>query len=137
MYRTLGTLDHLAALRKGHLPSRSRHRETSRMPHFSLNDVVELLDRHHQRATYGAVAGVLDLPTRFLMGGLPRAPRYSWVVNARTRLPTGYTDEQMHSLLRTRGEVIGSPATLEEWLRLRRGLAEQPPGNRAELAPEW
>lgn len=68
MYRSIGTLDYLAAPRKGHLPSGSRHRETSRMPRFGLNDVVELLDRHHQRATYRAVAGVVDLPARFLTG---------------------------------------------------------------------
>jgi hypothetical protein len=107
------------------------------MPRFSLNDVVELLDRHHQRATYGAVAGVVDRPTRFLMGGLPRASRYSWVVNGRTCLPTGYTGEQMHSALLERAEVIGSPVMLEEWLRLRRSLAERPLGNRAELAQGW
>ena len=82
-----------------------------------LDDVVDVLSQYHQRATYGAVGGVVDRPAAFLMSGLPRNQRYSWVVNAETHLPTGYVEEEMHPRLRERHEVISSAAELEEWLR--------------------
>ena len=84
---------------------------------LTFDDIVDALDRYHQRATYGAVGGVLDQAPAFLMNGLPRSPRYSWVVNAETLLPTGYTDEQMHPALRERDLVITSFADLDEWVR--------------------
>ncbi len=81
-----------------------------------LDDVLDLLDRYHQRATYGAVGGVVDRPPAFLMSGLPRNHRHSWVVNAETLLPTGYVDAEMHPALRECAAVISSAAALDEWL---------------------
>jgi len=84
---------------------------------LELESVVDLLDQFHQRATYGAVGGVVDRPPAFLMGGYPRQPRYSWIVNAETHLPTGHTGDQMHSSIRERERVIASAAELDEWIR--------------------
>ncbi len=59
--------------------------------HLDLEDVVDFLDRRQLRATYGAVASVVGRPATFLMSGIPRSPRYSWMVNQKTLLPTHYT----------------------------------------------
>ena len=42
-----------------------------------LEDIVDQLDRHHQRATYGAVAGRLGRAARSLMQGRSPSRRYS------------------------------------------------------------
>lgn len=82
-----------------------------------LDDVLDLLNRHRQRATYGAVGGVVDRPPTFLMGGRPRDHRHSWVVNQETGLPTGYSEEEMHPELRSSTEALRRPEELEAWLR--------------------
>jgi hypothetical protein len=69
---------------------------------YTLDEVLAHLDRHHQRATYGAVGRIVDRPPTFLMGGRPRDRLHSWVVNQETHLPTGYTQEQVHPALTER-----------------------------------
>src|SRR4051794_13058699 len=54
-----------------------------------LDDILERLERHHQRATFGAVAGLLGREPLTLFDGYPRTPRTSWVVSKSTGLPTG------------------------------------------------
>ena len=83
---------------------------------WTLDEVIDNLARQHQRATYGAVAGMVGRPATFLMSGLPRNHRNSWVVNQETRLPTGYTPEQQDPALEERREVISAPAALAAWL---------------------
>lgn len=83
----------------------------------SLDDVLDLLVRYHQRATYGAVGGVVETPAAFLMRDRPRNPRHSWVVNAETLLPTGYVENEMDPSLREREAVISSASALAEWIR--------------------
>ena len=56
----------------------------------SLKHVLDLLNQHHQRATYGAVAGLLGKAPRSLMQGLPRDWRHSWIVNKESGLPSEY-----------------------------------------------
>ena len=96
----------------------------------TLDAVVDLLDRHHQRATYGAVAAVVDRPPRYLMGGRPRDTRHSWIVNRETGLPTGYGSDDMHPHLLANPTVLATGRELEEWLRERRGK-DQLEGNAA------
>ena len=81
-----------------------------------LDEIVNLLHLHRQRATYGAVAAVVDRPASFLMGGRPRDHRHSWIVNQETELPTGYSEENMHPDLRSKPRVIKTGQQLEEWL---------------------
>jgi hypothetical protein len=85
-----------------------------------LDDVLDLLNRHRQRATYGAVGAVVDRPPTFLMSGRPRDHWHSWVVNQETGLPTGYSDDEMHPELRSSDEVLRLPEELEAWLRINR-----------------
>ncbi len=85
-------------------------------PELTLEEMVDRLDRHRQRATYGAVAGVLGRPATFLMGGIPRSPRYSWVVNKATGEPTGYGADGRHAELYSRKQVIEDADELRGWL---------------------
>jgi hypothetical protein len=82
----------------------------------SLDEIVEQLDRHHQRATYGAVAALVGQAPRSLMKGRQRAPRYCWVVSSTSSLPTGYADEEKHPALEERTEVLTTREALLNWL---------------------
>jgi hypothetical protein len=82
-----------------------------------LDAILDLLARHHQRATYGAVGALVDRPPSFLMGGRPRDHRHSWIVNQETELPTGYGPDDMHPKLRSRRVVLKTSQQLEDWLR--------------------
>lgn len=82
----------------------------------TIDSILDELGTFHQRATYGAVAGVLDLSPRSLMVGRDRDPRSSWIVSRQTGMPTGYTPEQMHPELNARERVLSSPEELRSWL---------------------
>lgn len=87
------------------------------MPSRKLDDVVRVLDEYAQRATYGAVADVVGSGAQSVMGKAPRTPFYSWVVNGRTGMPTGYAPEECHRNLRQRSRVISDGLALYEWLK--------------------
>jgi hypothetical protein len=89
----------------------------------TFDDILDLLDRHRQRATYGAVGAVVDRLPRYLMGGRPRDHRHSWIVNHLTGLPTGYGPEDMHPELKSRPDVLHTSQQLEDWLRDVRSMA--------------
>ena len=72
----------------------------------SLTPILYALQDARRRATYGAVAGAVGVPAMFVMRGRPRDPLHSWVVNARTGRPTGYTDDQTHADLLAHDAVI-------------------------------
>lgn len=86
------------------------------MQSLSLDQIVDLLDQHGQRATYGAVARLVGHSPRSLLKGRDRGRRYSWIVNRETGLPTGYTDNQIDPRLRDSGPVIDNDAELLKWL---------------------
>ena len=83
---------------------------------MSLDEIVDLLDRHGQRATYGAVAAVLGHSPRSLLKGRDRGRKFSWIVNRVTGLPTGYQDEQIDPRLKDSGPVISTDGDLRKWL---------------------
>jgi hypothetical protein len=86
---------------------------------YEFDRIIEMLNEHRQRATYGAVAGVLERPARFLMQGLPRNPRNSWVVAADSLRPTGYSVEETHPSLTASDMVLTTADELIAWLRAR------------------
>ena len=86
------------------------------MQALSLDQIVDLLDQHGQRATYGAVASLVGHSPRSLLKGRDRSRRFSWIVNRETGLPTGYQEEQIDPRLRTSGQVITSDGDLRTWL---------------------
>jgi hypothetical protein len=73
----------------------------------ALVRIVEFLDREKIRATYEAVGQAAGVPTRSvgrLLGD--RCEKASWVVNAATGEPTGYTRLDKHPALYDRKEII-------------------------------
>jgi hypothetical protein len=82
----------------------------------TLDSIVEVLDHHHQRATYGAVAALLNKSPRNLMGRRSRGPGDSWVVSHSNGLPSGYDPEQLHPALESRENIISTREDLESWL---------------------
>jgi hypothetical protein len=86
-------------------------------PEHTLDDILDQLNAYHQRATYGAVAGVVNSSPRSLMSGRDRDQRSSWVVSRESGEPTGYSEEQKHPALTERERVLSSPEELRVWLR--------------------
>jgi len=84
---------------------------------YSLEEVIDTLNRFHQRATYGAVGGLLDRNPRNIMSRSPRDPRHSWVVNQERGKPTGYRKTEIDPDIIERARVITSPEELQVWLR--------------------
>jgi len=82
-----------------------------------IDRIVALLERHSQRATYGAVAGVLGRNPRSLMQGREKCPRNSWVVSGATHFPTGYASREMHPQLGNNTAVLTSTNDLAAWIR--------------------
>lgn len=89
---------------------------------LSLDEIVDVLDHHGQRATYGAVARLLGHSPRSLLKGRDRSRPFSWIVNRATGFPTGYPDDQIDQRLRDSGPVIVSDEELRRWLEDRQGV---------------
>ena len=83
---------------------------------LSLDQIVDLLDTHAQRATYGAVASLVGSSPRSLLKGRDRGRRFSWIVNRDTGLPTGYQTDQIDPRLPESGPVLESAAELRAWI---------------------
>ena len=81
-----------------------------------MDQILDALDGACQRATYGAVAAVLESAPRTLMKGRERDQRHSWVVSRKTGEPTGYEPEQLHRELKRSERIIESREELELWL---------------------
>ena len=81
-----------------------------------FDQILDALDRGHQRVTYGAVAALLGTAPRALMSGRKRDQRHSWVVNRRSGQPTGYEPDQLHPHLTHNEGVIETREDLEKWL---------------------
>ncbi len=83
---------------------------------YTIDSIVDQLDRFHQRATYGAVASVVNRAPRNLMDKRTRGPRDSWVVSRQTGMPSGYAPEQIHAEIKARETVLSTGEELEAWL---------------------
>lgn len=81
-----------------------------------LDTILDALDRHHQRASYGAVAGLLGTTARSVLQGRPKNRRHSWVVNQETGKPTGYHDFLVHPALEERSRVLTTTEELSACL---------------------
>lgn len=86
------------------------------MANEKLDQILDALNAHHQRATYGAVAAVIGAAPRTLMSGRDRDQRHSWVVSRKSGQPTGYEGEQIHPELLAVSHVIESRDELTKWL---------------------
>ena len=83
---------------------------------MTLEQILDGLNAHRVRATYGAVGAVIGRPPQSVGTALgARTQRASWVVNARTGEPTGYSSDQRHPHLLHTSHII---RTEEELRRL-------------------
>ena len=85
-------------------------------PANSLDSILDQLEQYHQRATYGAVAAIVNTSPRSLMTGRERNPRSSWIVNRNTGKPTGYADDQIHPDIAERERILDTPESLKQWI---------------------
>jgi len=83
----------------------------------TLDSVLDALNRHHQRATYGAVAGLLGKKPRSLLQGRKRDWRHSWVVNQDTGMPSEYSSPMIHPSIAEHAYILATEDELEEWLK--------------------
>jgi len=90
--------------------------DTSTIAEHTLHSILDELDRFHQRATYGAVAAVVNSSPRSLMTGRTRDTRSSWIVSRKDGLPTGYEAGHTHPDIAARDEILGTPEALRKWL---------------------
>jgi hypothetical protein len=84
-----------------------------------LQQILEMLHVRKRAATYGAVAGLVGSTPQSVMSGRPTDHRHSWVVNARSGLPTDYLEHQIDPALEQSIQshgVIRTPEDLQEWL---------------------
>lgn len=100
------------------------------MAMLTLDEMVALLNEHRQRATYGAVAGVVGAgAARGVMQGRTMSREDSWVVakatdrksGARRGSPTGYPDDQIHperlqQIKADPGHFIDDADDLQRWV---------------------
>ena len=95
---------------------------------YTLNEVLDYLNRHRVRATYKAVGDVIGVYHRNVGRELEdRSPRTSWVVRARDGKPSGYTDDMKHPHLCSKTHVIKPGGELGERLDEARRVGEQAP----------
>lgn len=81
-----------------------------------LDDILVRLERHRQRATFGAVAGLVGREPLKLFDGCPRTPRSSWVVSKSTGQPTGQGASMIHPDLFKNPHIITNSSQLRAWL---------------------
>jgi len=85
-------------------------------PTLTLDGILEVLERHRQRATFGAVAGILGCEPRSLFNGYVRSPKTAWVVSKATGMPTGTNKADYPPGLFENKLIIDAPDELRVWL---------------------
>ena len=85
-----------------------------------VDEILKFLNEKRIRCTYGAIGDVIGKDAQWVGNHLGmRRPEASWVVNSKTRKPTGYTEDQYHHDLFRKEKVIYSGIeltnALDEW----------------------
>jgi hypothetical protein len=88
---------------------------------LNLDRILNILQLHRQRATFGAVAGVLDRDPERLFDGYPRTPRTAWVVNKESGRPTGHKPTELPPDLFSNSHVITTNNELLKWMEGKEG----------------
>ena len=83
---------------------------------LTLDQILDILQHHRQRATFGAVAGVLGREPQNLFKGRPRTPRTAWVVSKDTGQPTGHKESELPPDLFKNEHVITTREELLQWI---------------------
>jgi hypothetical protein len=84
-----------------------------------LRHVLEALQSRFQRATYSALAKYLGRTDyrRILGKQHDQDPLHSWIVNGKTKLPTGYAPSNRHEKLERNSKVVDTGEGLRRLLR--------------------
>ena len=102
---------------------KGNYRKFEIRPVVSINEVLAYLNEACVRCTYGAVAEAIGVApqsvAKHYLG--ERRKEASWVVNAKTEEPTGYTDAQKHPCLKKRQHIIRSGPELLKRMRGHKG----------------
>lgn len=73
----------------------------------AVEGIVQCLAEKMTRATYKAVGEALNVPARSVGGLLgPRRPLASWVVNGKTKEPTGYREDEKDTNLHRKPTIL-------------------------------
>lgn len=75
---------------------------------YDIDDVLNALNRHRVRATYGVVGILLGCSARQVAPTFlgDRRPYASWVVSKANHMPTGYAPNECHPDLQSNSHVI-------------------------------
>jgi hypothetical protein len=82
----------------------------------SIDEVVSMLSRYRQRATYEALGAVVGKPAQSVMTGRPHSHLDSWVVSKLKGTPTGYLPHEIDPALLERAHIISAGDELVSWL---------------------
>ena len=83
-----------------------------------LDNILDALHKHGQRATYAAVGGLVGAIPLSVMRGREKNNRNSWVVTKEKRMPTGNSSAETDSRLAGSAKPIESSEALLQWLNL-------------------
>ena len=83
---------------------------------LTFDAILDILNQHHQRATYRAVGDYLGQAQGAVMRGRARTPRHSWIVSHGTLLPRNYEVSEQHPELEAKRFVLLTAAELRKWL---------------------
>jgi hypothetical protein len=84
-----------------------------------LAEILHFLGKAKTQAMYGAVSAIVGGSAQSIGGRLGvRRVAASWVVNASTLQPTGYSKAEIHPELTVRSEVIRTGAELKRRLEI-------------------
>ncbi|TWT48614.1 hypothetical protein [Botrimarina hoheduenensis] len=84
---------------------------------MGVEDIIALLARHGQTATYGALAALFEMATQSVMKDREQTHQNSWIVASKTGMPSGYSPEQIDPRLLEFVEKGGKPLKSVDELR--------------------
>ena len=84
---------------------------------MKITNILDALNTHRIRATYGAVGQCLGIPAIAVSQRLgSRRPEASWIVSAASGKPTGYASTEYHPALFSNSRILGSASELQALL---------------------
>jgi len=86
---------------------------------MNIEHLIDQLNKYGQRATYGAVGGLVGLPARSVMHGKPKTIRTSWEVAKKNWKPSGFDIDQQDPRLTLSPAPLSTPEALVSWLKSR------------------
>jgi hypothetical protein len=96
----------------------NRQEDLATSENYTLTQILDRLDKHRQRATYGAVGALIGVQPWIIFDGLPWTSRTEWVVNKDTGLPSKKSRDQLNKDLFVHKDILNTKEDLLDWLHL-------------------